>query len=105
MKNVPNAWDDTKLLDGYPGRDIILARRKGEAWFIGGINADGRREKTKTIRFDFLPIGIKYKLVLIADGEHDKSFSTEYMIVDNSSSVSVKMLRRGGFVASLMPLQ
>jgi hypothetical protein len=105
LMEVPNAWDDTKLLDGYPGREVIMARRKGEAWYIGGINADTRREKTKTVRFDFLPAGVKYKLVLISDGEHDKAFSTEYRVVDNSASVNVKMLRRGGFAASLMPLQ
>ena len=29
LKNVPNAWDDTKLLDGYPGQDVIIGRGKG----------------------------------------------------------------------------
>ncbi|MEO8174451.1 MAG: hypothetical protein ABI581_15255 [Sediminibacterium sp.] len=29
FKNVPNAWDDTKLLEGYPGREVTIARRKG----------------------------------------------------------------------------
>jgi alpha-glucosidase len=104
LKNVPNAWDDTKLLDGYPGQDVIIARRKGTSWYIGGINAQ-QREKRKTIKFDFLPEGIKYKLTLIADGNHDKDFETQYMIVDKSGSVDVKLLRRGGFAASLIPIQ
>ncbi len=103
LKQVPNAWDDTKLLDGYPGKDVILARRKGDSWYIGGINAE-QREKRKTVSFTFLPEGVKYKLTLIADGEHDKNFSTRYMVVVNSGSVDVKMLRRGGFAASLEPL-
>lgn len=105
LKNVPNAWDDTKLLDGYPGQDVVIARRKGTSWYIGGISADNRREKSKTIKFDFLPEGIKYKLTLIADGKHDKDFATEYRVIDRSSSVDVKLLRRGGFVASLIPMQ
>jgi len=104
LKEVPNAWDNTKLLSGYPGKDIVIARQKGEAWYIGGINAEVRREKTKTLKFDFLPEGVKYKLTLIADGEHDKEFSTQYMVIDKSSTVDVKMLRRGGFVASLKPI-
>ncbi|HEV8283119.1 MAG TPA: glycoside hydrolase family 97 catalytic domain-containing protein [Chitinophagaceae bacterium] len=104
LKNVPNAWDDIKLLDGYPGQDVIIARRKGNDWYIGGINAE-RREKTKTIKFDFLPDGVKYKLILITDGKHDKDFSTEYIVADKSGSVDVKLLRRGGFAASLIPLQ
>jgi len=104
LKNVPNAWDDTKLLDGYPGKDVIIARRKGNNWYLGGINAE-QREKRKTITFAFLPAGVKYKLTLIADGNHDKDFSTQYFVVDKSGSVDVKLLRRGGFAASLIPIQ
>jgi hypothetical protein len=46
LKNVPNAWDDTKLLDGYPGQDVVIGRRKGNDWYIGGINGE-QREKGK----------------------------------------------------------
>ncbi len=102
LKNVPNAWHDTKLLGGYPGQDVIMARRKGTSWYIGGINAE-RGEKKKTIRFNFLQEGIKYRLTLIADGIHDKTFTTQYMVVDKSGSVDVKLLRRGGFVMVLTP--
>ena len=104
LKTVPNVWDDTKLLDGFPGREVTIARKKGNAWYIGGINAETRREKRKTIKFDFLPEGIKYRMTLIADGKHDKSFSVQYLSVDKSSSVDVTMLRRGGFVVSLIPI-
>lgn len=104
LKNVPNAWDDTKLLDGYPGRDVTIARRKGDAWYVGGINGESV-EKKKTLRFDFLSEGVRYKLTLIADGVHDKDFSTFYQVVDKTSALDVKMLRRGGFAASLTPIQ
>jgi hypothetical protein len=103
LKEVPNAWDDTKLLEGYPGRDVTIARQKGKSWYIGGINAE-QIEKKKTLRFGFLPEGAKYKLTLIADGIHDKDFAVTYSVVDKSSVVDVKLLRRGGFVASLTPL-
>ncbi|MBN2274224.1 MAG: glycoside hydrolase family 97 catalytic domain-containing protein [Bacteroidales bacterium] len=105
LREVPNAWDDIKLLDGYPGKDVILARRKGDCWYIGGINAEVRRDKNKTLRFSFLPEGGKYKLTLIADGEHDTQLSIRYLVVDKNSEIEVKMLRRGGFAASLKPLQ
>lgn len=103
LREVPNAWDDIKLLDGYPGKDLILARRKGDNWFIGGINAE-TREKKKTLTFSFLPDGKRYQLTLIADGVHDKAFSTSYITIDKSSSVDVRMLRRGGFAAQLKPI-
>jgi alpha-glucosidase len=103
LKEVPNVWDETKLLDGFPGRDVTLARRKGTDWYIGGINAD-LREKSRTIKLDFLPEGKSYKLTLIADGIHDKQFATQYLVVNKQSTVPVRMLRRGGFAASLVSL-
>jgi alpha-glucosidase len=104
LKEVPVAWDDTKLLDGYPGRDIIIARRKGDNWYIGGLNSVND-VITQTVNFNFLEDGIRYRLTLIADGTHDKDFSTRYMVVDRSCSVDVNLLRRGGFAASLKPIQ
>jgi hypothetical protein len=104
LKEVPNAWDNTKLLDGYPGRDIIIARQKGDSWYIGGLNSE-RFDKTKILKFDFLPEGVMYKLTLISDGKYDKEFVAQYIAVDKSSSVSVKLLRRGGFAAKLKRIQ
>jgi alpha-glucosidase len=105
LKEVPSSWDKTKLLDGYPGKDVIIARQKGNEWYIGGINAEARGEKKKTINFNFLPERMKYRLTLITDGQHDKEFSTQYLIVDKSSSIEVRLLRRGGFAACLKPLK
>ncbi|MBN2175142.1 MAG: glycoside hydrolase family 97 catalytic domain-containing protein [Bacteroidales bacterium] len=107
LKEVPNTWDDTKLLDGYPGRYTVIARKKGNNWYIGGINAEGRRGrgKVQTVKFDFLPEGKTYKLTLITDGEHDKAFSTKYLVVDKSDTVDVSMLRLGGFVAQLIQFE
>jgi alpha-glucosidase len=104
LKQVPNAWDETRLVDGYPGKMVIIARRKGDAWYIGGINAE-LREKRETLKFGFLPVGIKYKLVLITDGKYDRDLETRYLVVGQSDTVDLKMLRRGGFAASLVPLQ
>jgi len=104
LKEVPNAWDDTKLLEGNPGRSVIIARRKGDLWYIGGLSGE-RAERTKTLKFEFLPEGKKYKMTLISDGVHDKEFATRYIVVDRTSSVSVKLLRRGGFAAKLNPVQ
>ena len=104
LKGVPNAWDNTKLIDGYPGKDLVIARNKGNAWYIGGISAE-RFPKEKTLSLNYLPANVKYTLTLIADGEHDKKLVTQYMTVDKSSIVKVRLLGRGGFVASLKPIQ
>lgn len=104
LKEVPNAWDNIKMLDGYPGKDIVLARQKGDVWYLGGLNAE-RGEKRKTLSMDFLTPGMQYKCTLISDGSHDKAFNINYLMVDNTSKLDVRMLRRGGFAASLKPIQ
>ncbi|MBC9914550.1 glycoside hydrolase family 97 protein [Chitinophaga varians] len=103
LKTVPAAWDDTKLLDGYPGQEVIMARRKADTWYIGGISA-GQWAKKKTIRFNFLKENTKYRLTLITDGVHDKTFTTQYSVIDNNSTVEVKLLRSGGFAATIVPM-
>jgi alpha-glucosidase len=105
LRDVPCSWDDTKFISGYPGRDIVIARRKGDKWYIGGISSVQIRETTQNLKLDFLKEGVKYKLTLISDGEHDQAFEVRYMVVDNTSNFEVKLLRRGGFAASLKPIQ
>ena len=39
MKQVPTTWDETRFIDGYPGRYIVLARRHGNTWYIAAANA------------------------------------------------------------------
>lgn len=104
LKELPNAWDNTKLIDGYPGKDLTIARNKGNTWYIGGISAE-RNPKVKTLTFNFLPENVNYKLTLIADGEHDKKLETRYMVVNKTSTVKVRLLGRGGFAASLKPIE
>lgn len=49
MKQVPTTWDDTKFIDGYPGKYVVLARRHSNQWYITGVNAT---DKSLPIRLD-----------------------------------------------------
>ena len=35
---LPTAWDETRLLSGYPGEYVVMARRNGNTWYVAGIN-------------------------------------------------------------------
>ncbi|MBR2017871.1 MAG: glycoside hydrolase family 97 catalytic domain-containing protein [Prevotella sp.] len=39
LKQMPTKWDETRFIDGYPGKYIILARRSGDKWYVVGLNA------------------------------------------------------------------
>ena len=35
---LPAAWDETRLLGGYPAEYVVLARRSGKTWYVGILN-------------------------------------------------------------------
>lgn len=47
MKQVPTVWDETRFIDGYPGRYVVLARRHGDTWHVAAINATPEPLKLK----------------------------------------------------------
>jgi len=55
LRQVPTVWDETRAIDGYPGEFIVLARRSGDDWFIGGMSGDSA--KTVKIPLSFLGDG------------------------------------------------
>ena len=38
MRAVPTTWDETCLIDGYPGKFVTMARRHGSTWYIVSLN-------------------------------------------------------------------
>ncbi len=38
LSTLPTAWDNTILLGGYPGEYVMMARKKGNQWWISAIN-------------------------------------------------------------------
>ena len=49
LKEIPAAWDETQFIDGYPGKYFIVARRKGNDWYVAGLNA-GDKELKLTLK-------------------------------------------------------
>jgi hypothetical protein len=45
MKTVPTVWDETRFIDGYPGKYCVIARRYGNKWYIAAVNAEGHSGK------------------------------------------------------------
>lgn len=96
LKQVPVAWDDTKLIDGNPGEKVIIARKKGNQWYIAGLN--GKEEsQTLIVKFDFLDKG-NHSFQLIKDGKDSTSFSSEIIKVKKGDTLKIECLPRGGFV-------
>ena len=61
MKQVPTTWDETRFIDGYPGKYIIMARRNGTQWYVVGINAEEQSLK-KTITLPMFDKGTQLQV-------------------------------------------
>jgi hypothetical protein len=99
LKVVPVTWDETRYLDGTPGDMVIMARRKGNDWYVAGLNGK-KEEKTAAVSLAFLGDG-QYKASLILDGNDPNSFALQQKKVSKADTIPVKMLGRGGFAGKI----
>lgn len=99
IKDVPSDWDETRFIDGLPASHIIIARRKGETWFIGGMTDAAR---TGTIPLGFLSEGKEYHALIFRD-ETRTTMQRETLTVNRATKLSFNMLERGGFTIRLSP--
>ena len=91
MRQVPTTWDEVRYLDGYPGRDLIMARRSGQTWYIAGLNASSLR--IFDIDLSWLPADTK--LTLYSGGEAPTVTPVK---ADKKGKVKVTLPCNDGFV-------
>ncbi len=99
LKTVPVVFDETHFISGEPGKSIVMASRKGNDWYIAGINGE-KSVKEISVELPFISSG-EFELNLIADGADARTFAHELKGFKAGESFPVKMLENGGFVAIL----
>ena len=105
FENLETTFDDTKVLSGYPGRNITMARRKGDTWFLAAMtNNDARREE---IPLDFLPEGSAWLAQVYTD---DPTMDTATTVrcatyaVTPATIMKLDLEPKGGAAVRLTPL-
>ena len=98
LQEIEASWDEIKFLAGYPGEYTVIARRKGQKWAIGAINAGAAR--TVTITLDFLDGNYK-SLLLCEDDKADprNNCIIRTVSIENEKTFTFEMAENGGFVA------
>lgn len=99
LKNIPVVWDETRYVSGWPGKEMVLARRNGNTWYVAGINGV-HDNKQLEFQLPFLSKG-NFTGKLITDGESQRSFSDSEIEVNNITPVNVPLLPYGGFVIKI----
>ena len=99
IASVPTTWDETVALDGKIGEYIVMARRKGDAWYVGALN--GWEPRDLTLDLSFLPRGVAE---VFADGANAHKAGRDYKksaLQLDGTSVKVHLAPGGGWVLSI----
>lgn len=92
LTTLPSTYTDTKFLDGYPGKYVVMARKVGNRWLIAGLNSE---DVVIPLTMDLSFIKGK-SMHLITDGTDESFFSEKRM--NFSKSLSFDLKSKGGFV-------
>jgi alpha-glucosidase len=102
--DCPTVWDDTKVLHGRIGEYAVIARRRGDNWFLGGMNSD--EPCSFDIPLQFLDAGRQYTAHIYSD---DPTVPTrtcvkiERRTVDRGTVLKVALPTRGGQAIRFVP--
>ena len=103
ITQVPVTWDETVALEAKAGEYVIVAKRKGDKWFIGGMTNNGKKEREFTIKLDFLNKDRSYQMISFEDGINAGRQAMDYRCkssqVKAGEQLAIKMVRNGGFAA------
>ncbi len=95
ISNLPTVWNRTKLLSGYPGKDVVVAREKDGAWYVAGINGENKA-KDLTVDLSLLPKGKSFQLLTTDPANRNKV--KEQTLGSGNSTLKVHLASHDGFV-------
>jgi hypothetical protein len=99
LSAVPARWDETRLLDGYPGEFAVVARRHGDVWYIGAINAGAARNVSLSLAF--LDQN-RYAAYTYRDGANANEIIAQQGMIDPREPLMLNLPPNGGFAACLV---
>jgi len=102
LKQVPVTWDETVTLDGKIGEYIVLARRKGDTWYLGALNNWTEREIE--VDLSFLGDG-SYEAQLFLDSVNANRKAEDYRFTTLGVQAGQKLrftLKKGGGMAGVI---
>ena len=97
IASVPVTWDETRVLAAKAGDYIVVAKRKGERWYIGAIT--GENPQDINIELDFLKK--KGELTCFKDGANAHRIAVDYKCekqeVTPTTTLRLQLARNGGW--------
>ena len=102
ISRVPVTWDETRALEAVAGKFAVVAKRKGDKWYVGAINGSNEGIELE-IPLDFLTPGKNYTMTGVEDGINAFRQAMDYRKtqrrVDSTGKATLKIARNGGWAA------
>ena len=102
ISRVPVTWDETRALKAVAGKFAVVAKRKGDKWYVGAINGSNEGIELE-IPLDFLTPGKNYTMTGFEDGINALRQAMDYRKtqrrVDSTGKATLKIARNGGWAA------
>lgn len=106
LKEVPTSWDETRVLAAVPRQYVVIARKRGESWYIGAINNHEAREIS--IPLHFLQAG-HHTLDIYTDANDVEYFPNhllqEEKQVTATDVLTIRMGSGGGMAGKISPVR
>lgn len=102
ISRIPVTWDETRALKAVAGKFAVIAKRKGDKWYVGAINGSNEGIELE-IPLDFLTPGKNYTMTGFEDGINAFRQAMDYRKtqrrVDSTGKATLKIARNGGWAA------
>ena len=97
LKNLPTTWEETRFIDGYPGKYVVMARRHGDKWYVAGLNAT---KEPMQLTIDTKELGLTQQLTDQVDKKTKEVKNAEILPLKPNKKGLVKftMQPNGGIV-------
>ena len=99
LGSLPTVWDETRLVAGYPGESVVLARRAGATWYIAGINGT---DEPLTLPLGVEQVAAHGSVQCFFDGEPPRLWRIERRPVGELPA-TIGCRPRGGFLCIVAP--
>ena len=87
MKQVPTTWDETRFIDGYPGKYIVLARRNGNHWYVCALNGE---KQVRSINVE-LPMLAGQQVTWLSDGADGQTPEAQQVTLDKRGTLRAEI--------------
>ena len=108
ITQVPVTWDETIALEAKVGEYAVVAKRKDNKWYVGGITNNNGNGRTVDLDFSFLTKGKTYQMTYFEDGINAGRQAMDYRkkttSVKHGDKMTIQMARNGGWAGEIHPV-